>query len=231
MRIEPELSQLSIVLVGSFNPTIFQPAWLARHGLVTEGAADSAEISVIHPDITAFSIEGLFTIQVERERLSIGRMIAPWVYASDLTVKIFGDLLPHTPLSKLGINLLVHFDAGSPSKREEIGKLLAPRGPWGEWGALVSSGEGTKHGGLQSLALVQKNVTDRPGGWVQAKIEPSLRIRGGQSGIFMELNDHYEVYDPENTDARAIVALLQDKFDSSIKNSEKIIDQIMSLVR
>ncbi len=229
--IEPDLSELSIVLIGNFNPTIFQPSWLARHGLITDGAAQSAAIAVIHPDITAFSIESLFTLQVERERLTLGRAAIPWVYGSDLIAKIFRDLLSHTPLSKLGINVLVHFDAGSQAKRDEIGEMLAPRAPWGEWGARVSSGEGVKHGGLQSLTLIQKNVTDRPGGWIQAKIEPSVRIRGGQSGIFMEINDHYEVYGTESEDAQAIVAILQDRYDSSIKNSAKIIDKIMELIR
>jgi hypothetical protein len=87
--IEPDLSELSIVLIGNFNPTIFQPSWLARHGLITDGAAQSAAIAVIHPDITAFSIESLFTLQVERERLTLGRAAIPWVYGSDLIAKIF----------------------------------------------------------------------------------------------------------------------------------------------
>jgi hypothetical protein len=82
MHIEPELSELLIVLVGNFNPTIFQPSWLVRHGLITDGAAQSADISVIHPDITAFSIESLFTLQVERERLTIGRTAGSQVIMS-----------------------------------------------------------------------------------------------------------------------------------------------------
>jgi hypothetical protein len=231
MHIEPELSELSIVLIGNFNPVIFQPSWLAGHGLITDKAAQSAAITVIHPDITAFSIEGLFTFQVDRERLILGRAAIPWVYGSDFIAKIFRDLLPHTPVSKLGINVLVHFDAGSQAKRDEIGEMIAPRAPWGEWGAQASSGEGAKHGGLQSLTLIQKNVTDRPAGWIQAKIEPSARIRGGQSGIFMEINDHYEVSGTDSQDAQAIVAILQDKYDSSVRHSEKIIDQIMRFVR
>jgi hypothetical protein len=47
----------------------------------------------------------------------------------------------------------------------------------------------------------------------------------------MEVNDHYEVYGADGQDAQAIVAILQDKYDSSVKNSEKIIDQIMKLIR
>ena len=47
----------------------------------------------------------------------------------------------------------------------------------------------------------------------------------------MEINDHYEVYGTESEDAQAIVAILQDRYDSSIKNSAKIIDKIMELIR
>jgi hypothetical protein len=185
----------------------------------------------VHPDITAFTVEGMFTFQVERERLSISRTVSPYILIADLVSKMFGDLLPHTPISKLGINFTVHFDVGTAAKREEIGLLLAPRGPWGEWGSLVSSGEGRKHGGMVALTLVQRNVTDRPAGWIQAKVEPSLRIKSGLSGIFMEVNDHYEVPPGESQDARAIVQILQDHFDSSLANSRKIVDQIMSLAQ
>jgi hypothetical protein len=231
MLIEPELTQLTVVLIGNFNPAIFHPAWLARHELISDGAAETASVGIVHPDISAFSIENLFSLQVERERFTISRLVAPWVLISDVVAKIFGDLLSHTPLSKLGINLLVHFDTGSQAKRNEIGERLAPPTPWGEWGKLVSSGDGRTRGGMQSLTMVQKNVSDRPAGWVQAKIEPSARIRGGLTGIFMEINDHYELAGPSPEDARALIGILQDKFDNSVKNSEKIVDQIMAMVK
>jgi hypothetical protein len=230
MLIEPEVTQLSVVLLGNFNPTIFQPAWLARHGVITEKAAETAAITVIHPDVVIFAVQDLFTLHVERERFSISRASIPWVFVSDFVAKIFGDLLPHTPVSKLGINLVVHFDAGSQAKRDEIGERLAPPAPWGEWGALAASGEGMRRGGLRSLTMIQKNVSDRPAGWVQAKIEPSILVRGGVTGIFMEINDHYELVG-QSEDARAIVAILQEKFDSSVRNSERIVDQIMSMVK
>ena len=129
----------------------------------------------------------------------------------------------------MGINRTVHFNVGQ-KERERIGLMLAPREPWGEWGKEVSSGEGAKHGGLQSLTLVQKNVSDRPAGWIQTKIEPSLRIGHGQTGIYMEVNDHYELTDPTQTSTpQAMMALLSKVFDDSIRRSERIIDQIMSL--
>lgn len=44
MRIEPEIGGASIVLLGSFNPKIFQPYWMAKHGLISDSAAEALRI-------------------------------------------------------------------------------------------------------------------------------------------------------------------------------------------
>jgi hypothetical protein len=227
MRIEPEISAAAIVMVGFFNPQIFQPFWLANHGVISEREAETARVGFIHPEITQFNIEGEFSIQVERERFVIDRAIAPLVRIADVVCRIFGELLPHTPVRQLGINRHVHFDVGSFSARDQIGIKLAPREPWGEFGRLVSAGEGAKHGGLQSLTMVQKDVADRPGGWIQAKIEPSNVIGGARTGIYMEVDDHYDLGKGEG--AEEIVEIVRNRFDASLANSDLIINQIMSL--
>jgi hypothetical protein len=43
MRIKPQLDQATIVLVGRFNPAIFQPAWFALHKMLGQKEAESAE--------------------------------------------------------------------------------------------------------------------------------------------------------------------------------------------
>jgi hypothetical protein len=230
LLIDPELSSVSIVFIGHFNPSIFQPYWFAANELVSEEAARSAQISVIHPDIAAFTIDMHFSLQVTRDRFAIDRAVAPWIVISDLAVRTFGTVLPHTPIGRMGINRLVHFRVKDEATREKIGLLLAPREPWGEFGRRVSGATGTKHGGLQSLTLLQRDVEDRPGGWIQAKIEPSSRIGEGGSGMYMEINDHYEI---ENwtvpKDAQEIIRILDQQFDRSVAESENIINQIMSL--
>jgi hypothetical protein len=230
MRIEPEINGASVVLIGRFNPVILQPAWLARHGVITDQESELAEVKVIHPEIASFKIEPLFTLSIDRTRYAMETTVAPFVRIADATSRIFGDLLSHTPVGMLGINRLVHFDVGSFERRDKIGELIAPREPWGEWGKAVSSGFGDRHGGLQSLTLVQKDVEGRRSGWIKAKIEPSTRIGGGQTGIFMEVNDHYQLDDPkEATDSAEMINLLTSNFDASMKNSETIIDEIMQL--
>jgi hypothetical protein len=229
MRIEPELGGASIVLLGSFNPKIFQPFWMAKHGLISDSAAEVADVAVIHQEITVFTIEDLFTLQVNPTRFFVERNVAPLILICDLVTRLFGDLLPHVPIHQMGINRTVHFNVGH-EERERIGFMLAPRDPWGEWGKEVSSGEGLKHGGLQSLTLIQKNVSDRPSGWIQTKIEPSVRIGRGQTGIYMEVNDHYQLTDEAQASTpEAMMKLLSQSFDKSIRRSESIVDQIMSL--
>jgi hypothetical protein len=45
---------VSIVLVGNFNPAIFQPAWLAAKGLIRESEASAAVVEVIHPELAQY---------------------------------------------------------------------------------------------------------------------------------------------------------------------------------
>jgi hypothetical protein len=97
MRIEPEISGVAIVMLGHFNPQIFQPFWLAHHDIISEEAAESADVKFVNPEITAFKLDGDFTVQVERERFSIDRSVAPMIRIADVACRIFGDLLPHTP--------------------------------------------------------------------------------------------------------------------------------------
>src|SRR5207244_3009334 len=137
MRIEPEIGGASIVLLGSFNPKIFQPYWMAKHCLISDADADVADVSVIHQEITAFMIEDLFTLQVNPTRFSIERNVAPLVLITDVVTRLFGDLLPHVPMNQMGINRTVHFVAGQ-EQRNKTGLMLAPREPWGEWGKRCS---------------------------------------------------------------------------------------------
>jgi hypothetical protein len=50
------------------------------------------------------------------------------------------------------------------------------------------------------------------------------------AGIYMEVNDHYEVEFPDqNQDCEEIMMILGRQFDDSLRRSEWIIDQIMAL--
>lgn len=228
MRIEPEISGASIVMVGSFNPGIFQPFWFAENKVISEELAASAQIGLIHPDISSFRLEGEFNVQVERERFSIDRALAPLIRIPDVVCRVFGDLLPHTPINQVGMNRLIHFNVRSEAVRDEIGRKRVPWEPWGDWGRTAFTGVGVRKGGLISLTMTQRNLTDRAHGWFQVKVEPSNVIGGGRTGIYMELNDHYDL-GRRAEGASEIVEIVRTHWEASVEKSESVIDQIMSL--
>lgn len=233
MKIPPADSGVSVVLVGSMNPAIFSPEWLARHNVVSQDLADEADIRVIHKEITEFSC-GWCNIRVDRNRFQAQTNEAPYVRLCDLVAVVFGELLPNTPVSALGINLVVNFNAPSSRARDALGQTLAPAANWGKWGQSIvkdlSVADGKKwHGGVRSVTMQENRSDDRDSGWLSVRVEPSAKL-SGMAGVFIEANDHY-VIDAEkgNNDALAYTHLLASRFDESMKRSEDIIDQLMGL--
>lgn len=228
MLIEPESSNVSIVLRGSFNPPIYHPEWFARHEIINETEKNSAEIKIIHKEITVFQMEWL-SIDVQPSRFAVTTQEGPFIRLADFVVKTFRDYLFHTPIHMLGINREVHFSVGSEDIRNRIGKVLAPHNGWGEWGKDIEGVSSEKRGGLASLTMLQQDLNDRRKGYIRTKIEPSSKVRN-MVGIFMQVNDHYEVADPkQNQSCEELIAIIEKNFDASIKKSEWIIDQIMKL--
>jgi hypothetical protein len=65
-----ELEGASIVVLGSFNPRIFQPLWLSANNLIRPEEADAAKIEIIHREISIFSTEW-FNLQVTDGSFSV----------------------------------------------------------------------------------------------------------------------------------------------------------------
>ena len=227
MRIEPEISSVSVVLLGKFNPAIFTPAWFALQGLLPESAATSANLQVAHQQVTVFSTEWL-RLEVTTNRFLVETLQAPYVRLCDLVVRLFKEHLHHTPLNALGINRNVHFQFQSSTERDRVGKLLAPVEPWGIWGhSLGLDGE---HGGMTSLTMSQINPEGRStGGRINVKVEPSNKIGQGRLGVYVQVNDHYAIDDASPGAGEHLIGLLENNFDTSLNRSNSIVDHIMSL--
>jgi hypothetical protein len=186
-------------------------------------------VEVVHREIAAFKVGDWLRVRVEPIRFIAESSEPPFVKLSDLVVRTFGEVLTHTPISKMGINRRVHFNVGEEAIRNRIGQVLAPQEAWGEWAKCIASTKAGKHGGMVSLTMSQEDLDDREIGYIRAKVEPSALIKGG-TGIFVEVNDHYEISDQASQDgAIRITGLLAKQFDASIRRSEWIIDQIMAL--
>ena len=227
MRIPPEISGVSVVLLGRFNPATLNRDWVVNFGAITEAQARAAEVQAIQAEICLIKFES-FILHVDVERFTVSTQQAPFTVLLDFAWAIFGEHLVHTPISRIGINRTVHFSAGSREKWDELGRLLAPREPWGDWASCIDEGELPKRGGLRSITMEAKSPKDRVGGQIRARLEPSTVVA---TGIFMEINDEYAC---KNTDrpggAFDMIKTLHERFESSLKNSEWIVDQIMSTI-
>ena len=95
-----EVKGHNIVLLGDFNPKIFQPAWFAAENLIQKAEADKADIRIVHPDLVGFSLDWLL-LDVTRERFIAGTIQEPYdVIIRDLVIGAF-RLLHHTPIKKM----------------------------------------------------------------------------------------------------------------------------------
>jgi hypothetical protein len=188
----------------------------------------SARVDIIHSQIAKFAIDWL-SLEVQPGRIQALTTQAPSVRIRDLMLRTFKEFLPHTPLNKLGINRQVHFKLPTVELRHSIGYKLAPPEAWGEWARQIKAGKGVTRGGMTSVGMRQQDVDDgRPKGFIQAKVEPSTKIPG-HVGVFVEVNDHYEISSERTEGCDEIMNLLDSNFDRSIERSEFIIDQVMRL--
>ena len=230
MRIQPEITGVAIVLLGNFNPSIFTPAWFGWHELLPEKTVEIAELQIAQSQITSFEADWL-KLQAVSDRFTISTTQPPFVRLLDLAIRVFREQLPHTRLQAAGINREVHFLVNSYKERDHIGRSLAPIEPWGEWGDHLEP-DGN-YGGMASLTMTQVNLQGRPpGGRINVTVENSNRVGEGQRGVFVRVNDHYVVEDPESQEATSeLISMLEQGYDESIRRAERIIDHVMSLGR
>lgn len=62
-----EIRGISLVLLGDFNPIIFQPRWFMSENLITQAESDDADVQIVHPDVTTFQLPWI-GINVTRDR-------------------------------------------------------------------------------------------------------------------------------------------------------------------
>ena len=229
MRIQPQFEGVSIVLAGSFNPSIFTPAWFGLNNLLSNSQVSSANLKLAHRDFTEFSLDWLH-VTVTMERFTAETTQAPNIRVHDLVFRTFNELLNHTPLKALGINQLIHFPVEGKKELDRIGRKLAPLEPWGKWGGELNTVE--EFGGLRSLTMSQTTLKERPmNDQLNVRVEPSERIKQkGGYGVFVEVNDHYTAGNVENAaTSKILMNKLYRYFDESLSRSKMLIDQVMSL--
>lgn len=204
-----EAENVTIVLLGSFNPQIFQPAWFASQGLIRKEAADSTKIEVIHNEIASLSIESL-KLQITKDRYFASTPDASsYEVLRDLTLGSF-RILHHTPISAMGLNHGFHYLMPSEDAWHEVGIGIAPPGPWSK---ILQKPV------LRSLTM-QGARPDKYKGYIQVHVEPSSQVK---PGVFVTFNDHYEhKVDQPAQGCDEIINILNSNFTSFLDFSRKM---------
>lgn len=214
MKSDTKIHGHTIVLLGNFNPTIFQPAWFTNENLLQKAEIESATIDVIHADIVAFSLPWL-TLQVTRKRFMVETLQMPYFEViRDLVIGTF-TLLRYTPINLMGINFLKHIGVESLDEWHAVGHKLAPKDIWEN--LLLKPG-------MRSL-LMQGMRDDARKGYVLVRIEPSPKVT---NGIYITINEHYE--SPETaipTGSDDVMGVLKERWTACYSNSERVISSLM----
>lgn len=213
LKSKKEIHAHSIVLVGDFNPKIFQPAWFALHELIGENEAENADIQIVHPDVVIFKLDGI-TIQVTREKFHINTTNeALQKSVRDLVIGTF-KILMHTPIKMIGINNEIHYGIHSNEQWNSFSNTLTPNKFW------LSVFENVD---METIA-VREIRKKGPVGFLRVLVQKSLKL---QNGVFFNINDHFEVSDKDKSIGTVeIIGILESYWDISMSKATNIIETI-----
>ncbi|WP_338550529.1 hypothetical protein [Roseovarius phycicola] len=215
------------VLVGAFNPSIFHPSWLALHELISKDALSAAETLVSHPDISRFEANHM-SFDIQKTRVLISCESDKDGLVQDMVRSIFGNLLTHSPVSRVGINRTIDVLCGTEERRDELGKHMAPQSSWGNWGKEIAAASGKRHGGMQRLTMRQIPRHDGREGHFQADLQPLIN---SNDAIRLDFNSELVAGNPDEIEgAGKAVQLIEDCWAADLEKAKSICDEVVSMV-
>jgi hypothetical protein len=225
MSMSPEILEAAVVAVGSFNPPIVNVDWLQHHGLIGDGDAEVARSNdgfIVSRPIAKFQTDA-FAVQVLENQLSISSLGPVTPALPDLAMSIL-ELLPHTPVTALGINVQAHYKMASESTYHCVGDTLVPKQIWNQ---LLPG----KNVGMADLTvLIQDGTRDKPEITPNVKrisVQPSTRLK---FGVYFRMNDHYELDDDGKRLACAgdAAAIVRSKWSATYNASIELFEKILA---
>ena len=195
-----ELTGITIVGNGTFNPAIVHPLWLAQKGLIPLDAAEYAtqpiegRQMVVSPQIASFVADWL-VVQITQLQAIVSTVDQGREKdLRDFAIGLF-RLLPETPVDAIGINSDSHIRTESVEKWHALGDRFVPKEFWeslftgGDWkprpdGKLV---------GMRVMAVEVAREDQSAPGHVRIELAPSLRI--APPGVYLGVNSHFTLTD------------------------------------
>lgn len=215
---KPLKERLSIVLRGSFNPAIFHPAWFSKNELISDQEAEEAVLEISHKEICIFSLDWC-KLEIVKDRFSITTSQEhSYEYIKDLIIGSF-NILNHTPIEMLGINIDREYKVDNLSAWHDIGNALAPKEHW----------EGIlKNPGMKNLSI-EGVRDDEFEGKITFSVSPTPN---SECHINISVNDHYILKGSEGSeglDCSAILSNWKSSFSITLKRIDGFVSNLSGI--
>lgn len=229
MAYTAEIFTSSIVAVGDFNPAIFSPDWMEVNGLIGKDDADSvregriAKSLITSHQVATFETKW-FALQVLENQFSLTSKDALSSAIKDLAVSIF-QLVPHTPVTAVGLNFIGHFRLATEAEYHRVGDVLAPKEIWNALYPNDSAGLADLTIRIQSTPRGQIATTNDE---KRIAVQPSAIIR---FGAFMSYNDHHDLRSINATDLKPgerTAALIDSEWEPAWRDAVRAFDGVLT---
>ena len=191
MSYSVEIFGSSIVQVGSFNPSIFSVDWFETNKLIGQEDAEAARGSaslLVSRQVSAFETDW-FSLQVLENQLTLSSK-GPLTPAFRDIAESIATLLPHTPVTALGLNFLGHYKLSTEAEYHRFGDALVPKNIWNE---LIDVDNEFAGVGDVTVRVQRgeryKSVTEPD--HLNVQVQPSGRVK---FGVFLSCNNHRESF-------------------------------------
>lgn len=212
----PDVNAASVVLLGTFNPSIFQPQWFVRQNLLPQEEGDKADVKVIAPQICQFETER-FKIQVTTNQFSATSK--PDANPAPLRELALGTfyVLEHTPLSALGLNREMHFSMPSEGAWHEVGDKLAPKNGWA---GILRGRPG------MALLSIQAEIPDFPNPTEGTRLTVRVAPSGATKfGVYFHTNENYNA--PKDGELNYLMERIRVRWEGAYNYAAEIADYIL----
>lgn len=225
--IKPERKQYSIVLIGTFNPLMFQPEWFGRNEVIPKEEVEFTRNknnvlqTIITPQLTQFRTSQ-FSITIEENRFQVIAEKEPLLTIKDFVRKTF-EKLGGLTIVAYGFNYSAHYQFNNISEIHTFADKLAPKKYWGSFLGKDVSGDDRK-GGLLSLQMQQTKENNE--GQILITMQRSA-TNLFKNGIFLNCNDHTNI-NSDHSAAEIVIEKIEKDFDGAFINMANIQEDLIA---
>ena len=179
---------------------------------MSKNEAESAEIQIVHSEVTSFSLEWL-GLQVTQDRFTAST--ADSAHLEPLRDFVLGtfSVLEHTPIRQMGMNRDVHHRLPSREVLATVGSLLVSKGFWGH---ILDDSR------FESVRVAGRRPQTEHA-LLRLTIEPSVRL---VPGIYFGFNEHYE--DESDDSTKQLLSALNENWRGYHVWAKRIAEDLLS---